>query len=192
MTFYEVDETSLCDFNPIPGRDDIMLPVVSKLYVWDADLLQSDDSEHLGEDGWREDQSCAGCDFDWQTINFLHDTQGELYLIATDKSNLSLIDVRNDFARLYKISYNESFNTFAIKYLAEKHFYLDKTNFYGSEISVDQGSFDAVGGVYVSPEGRLILYSGSHDNDFSEFPGCSGIDLCKGVGLGEFPSLYDP
>ena len=195
LTFYKVEENSLCDFFPVAERPEFALPIIYKIHDWNADLTLSDDAEHLGEDGWREDQSCAGCDFDWQMINFIYDNNDDLYLIATDKSNVSSIDVRHDFARLYKIIYDDFNNRYNVKYIAEKHLYLGNTYFYGSDYSFDMGSLDAVGGAYVTPEGRLILYSGAHDNDLSEFiyaPGASCIDseLCKGLGLGEFASSF--
>ena len=60
---------------------------------------------------------------------------------------------------------------------------------------VDIGSFDAVGGVYVTPTNRLVIYSGAHDNNWPVSivppdPPCPGDDRCRSLEMGEFASQY--
>jgi hypothetical protein len=51
----------------------------------------------------------------------------------------------------------------SLTFLAERHLYLDDPE--------DMGSLDAVGGIYVNPNGRLLLYTGDHSGNDNFAPG---------------------
>jgi hypothetical protein len=187
LTFYEVPENELC--TPAPGTS---VPLAQKIFTWNADWLQDINGGAKGESEWRR-EGWAGAyrkKLDWQMINFVEDTNDDLYLIGTDKSATKagvIVTPYDDYAKLFKIERVN--NNFTVKYIAKKHLYLDDT-------PVDMGSLDAVGGLYVSPKGRLILYTAGHDNKWPEFlygeppdiAECSGDDRCKGLEMGEFAS----
>ncbi|UCG38332.1 MAG: PKD domain-containing protein [bacterium] len=185
LTFYELDETKLCTAQDPSGK-----PAIERLGHWDADDLQGLNGVTIGEDEWRKEGTFFGVDkkLDWQMINFLHDNNGDLYLVTTDKSSSSAIAVHDDWAKLFKILRNG--DDFTVQLALEKHMYMSEPT--------DIGSFDAVGGVYVSAEGQLILYSGGHDNKWPNFIfteivpplECDWDDRCQSLELGEFASLY--
>jgi hypothetical protein len=187
LTFYELDETKLCTDQNLNHH-----PVVERLGHWNADYLQNLDGITIGEDEWRKEGTFFGVSkkLDWQMLNFVQDMNGDMYFIVTDKSASSKIAVHDDWAKLFKVL--RTGDNFAIQFVAEKHLYLEEpTNI---------GSFDAVGGVYISPAGRLVLYSGGHDNDWPQFiftellPDqvleCDWDDRCRSLELGEFASNY--
>ncbi|MEP0841747.1 MAG: hypothetical protein HRF43_03440 [Phycisphaerae bacterium] len=89
----------------------------------------------------------------WQTMNFVRDSGGGLYLICMDNATDLLTD-GDDWVRLF--SYTRTGPAVTISYVAERHLRLS---------SPKMGDLDAAGGVYVSPSGQLILYTGEHDND---------------------------
>ena len=187
LTFYEVPEDELCIV--MPGA---IVPTAEKIYSWNADWLQDINGENIEQSEWRR-EGWAGAyrkKLDWQMINFVEDTNDDLYLIGTDKSSTKagvIVTPYDDYAKLFKIERVN--NQFIVKYIAKKHLYLD-------DEPVDTGSLDAVGGVYVSPIGRLILYTAGHDNKWPEFlfgewpdiAECSGDDRCKSLEMGEYAS----
>lgn len=187
LTFYEVPENELC--TTVPGTS---VPLAQRIFTWNADWLQDINGDVKGESEWRR-EGWAGAHrkkLDWQMINFVEDTNDDLYLIGTDKSATKagvIVTPYDDYAKLFKVERVN--NNFTVKYIAKKHLYLDDT-------PVDMGSLDAVGGLYVSPKGRLILYTAGHDNKWPEFlygelpdiAECSGDDRCKGLEMGEFAS----
>ena len=186
LTFYEIDETLLCTRQNLNNQ-----PVIERLGHWNADNLQNIYGVTIGEDAWRKEGTYGGVakKLDWQMVNFLRDGNGDLYLIGTDKSKSSDIAVHDDWAKLFKVL--RSGDDFTVQTVAKRHMYLSEPT--------DIGSFDAVGGVYVTPEGRLLLYSGGHDNKWPNFIfteaypyafECSGDDRCQGLELGEFASNY--
>jgi CheY-like chemotaxis protein len=102
----------------------------------------------------------------WQTLNFVWGTGGSLWLIGADKDG-------DDWLGLFSVDPSRiapADITAAVGYVREKDLYLSYP---------DMGSLDAASGVYVSPAGNLIVYTGPHDNDA---PGGS-------IEMGEFRSI---
>jgi len=116
-------------------------------------------------DGWRN----------WQMLNFVRDINGTLYLFAADKDDaiphdhwLGLFDF--DLSRLNTSDYQGT-----ITFLAQKKLKLNQPG---------MGSLSAASGIYVSPSGQLILYTGPHDNDAPKDEHGVGT-----VEMGEFRSI---
>jgi len=186
LTFYEIEEANLC------SRQNFTSPFIKRVDIWNADELK----DNVGEDKWHGVENSSYF-LDWQMINFLHDQEDSLFLLGTDKSGDGAAISSDDYSRLFKVE--RSGNDFSVRYVAEKHFELKKAVWLGQEVDVQIGNFDAVGGVYVSPAGRLIMYSGTHDNDWPPFifgtpPDnlgvCKGDSRCNGYPMGEFASNY--
>lgn len=186
LTFYEIEDENLC------SRQNFTSPFIKRVDIWNADELK----DNVGEDKWHGVENSSYF-LDWQMINFLQDQEDSLFLLGTDKSGDGAAISSDDYARLFKVE--RSGNQFSVRYVAEKHFELKKAFWMGQELDVQIGNFDAVGGVYVSPAGRLIMYSGTHDNDWppfifgtlpDNFGVCNGDSRCDGYPMGEFASNY--
>ncbi len=125
---------------------------------------------------------------DWsQTANFVQSRlDWKLYLVMTSSNTPAGDGV--DQAILYEVG--KSGGNYNLTKIQQLHMYLEEDN------SIDLGDFAAVGGVYASPSGQLILYSGPYDNkgyDYSKNDGCvnpSGTELCKAVTFGEYTSSF--
>jgi len=139
---------------------------------------------------------CNNCTFpllrtnslEWQMINFVRDRMtDDLYIITAANSTTVLTDGA-DWARLFKVTPESGFgpeDNFTITYEAEKHFYLNDP--------IKMGDFDAAEGVYVTPAGRLLLYTSPHDNDGWDDDDCSdptGAGRCHAVQMGEYAATY--
>ena len=183
MTFYEVSEADLCS-NAVPSAD-IDLPFINRAYVWNSENLQNMDGKTIGHRFWRLfDHIGVKCYLDWQAIDFVHGTDGNLYLIGTDTCVEASVP-NNHVAGLYQIETLP--DKYVVKVVSWFEYILDKP--------IDLGSFDAVGGVYVTPTNRLVIYSADHDNEgpVSILPPdlyCPGDQRCKGLEMGEFASRY--
>ena len=127
--------------------------IVLDPFVWSGDMLGAD------KDKWRE----------WQTLSFVRDGDGSLYLFAAEKAAGSS---GNDWVALFevKLTINNPLEDKVIEYVQERHLRLTGPD------DLDMGSLDAASGVYVSRTGQLILYTASHDNDAHG----------NTVGMGEF------
>jgi len=95
-----------------------------------------------GEGDWRE----------WQSLNFLRQTDGSLYL-ACSGANASGFGTE-DWIRLYRVIRNG--NEFTLQSVTGRHLQSGEPNL---------GDCGAAGGFYVSPTGQLIFYLSEHDND---------------------------
>lgn len=128
-------------------------------FAWsDSDDLKQTGDIILESFTWHEDYlgSNKGKWRNWQTLNFVRDTNGTLYLIGAEKAAGS---TAADWIGLFKVDVSKLTDanySQAISYIDEKHLQLNDPN---------MGSLDAASGVYVSPSGQLILYTGPHDND---------------------------
>jgi len=191
LTFYDWQESKLCQGQE-PGQE----PAIRRRSFWNAGNLQDAGGNTIGKGKWRDVEG-SYLNLDWQTISLLHDHRDRLYLIGTDKSGDGAAITVHDYARLFKIE--GTLGSPIVKYIAEKHFDLKKALWQGNTYDLQIGDFDAVGSVYISPTGRLMIYSGTHDNDwpkffFGDWPGnigvCNGSDLCKSYPMGEFRSNY--
>jgi len=114
-----------------------------------------------------------------QGLYMVRDHNGILYLIGTAKQSDD-----TGWIRLLQINWTAK----TITYKEEVELQLDDPE--------DFGSMAAVGGMYVSPEGQLICYTGQHDNDGddtegcdSDYPGCDGV--CAQYQIGEFVSSFN-
>lgn len=88
----------------------------------------------------------------WQTLNFIRQTDGTLYLGTTD--NTSGIDTGDDVARLYRVI--RTGNKFNFAFEASRHLKLNDPR---------TGNAAASAGYHVTPSGQLILYVGEHQSD---------------------------
>jgi hypothetical protein len=110
---------------------------------------------------------------DYQALNLVAQCDETFFMVGTHKSLAG--DIGRDFVDLFRVE-NGSGNDVVITKVAKKHLFCE-----------DTCDFDAAGGGYVDPEGRLYLYGTTHDN---EGPTEGGIFPCSGAPcsteLGEF------
>ncbi|MEW5871074.1 MAG: Ig-like domain-containing protein [Chloroflexota bacterium] len=150
-------------------------------FAWsDTDDLRTTTSIPLESYTWNATDidfaaGCSGCTWrSWQTLNFVRQTDGDLYMIGGDNSSSDPTS-GDDYIGLFKLDtskLNSSQIGDAITYIRQRHFKI------GSD--PDMGDLDAVMGVYVSPTGQLIVYSGDHDGKDKE--------EVKIIQMGEFHS----
>jgi hypothetical protein len=132
---------------------------------------------------------------DYQSLNFVHQCDGALFLIGTHEN--SSIGIGSDFADLFRVE-NGLGNDVRITKVAKKHLYCSYPSPGASSSQDNHCNFDAAGGVYVDPSRNLILYGTEHGHDgpsgttrFMEFrstfpnPNCS-VDINEA-----FVELYD-
>ncbi|UCE17543.1 MAG: thrombospondin type 3 repeat-containing protein [Gemmatimonadota bacterium] len=119
------------------------------------------------------------CRLEWQMLNFVRDSNGDLYLIGTDNNTPATFDWPvvdgdgKDLARLFRVT--RSGDEFSLEYIAEKELRLS---------APEMGDLDAAAGVYVSPSGQLMLYTADHDNEGP--PGWDGYPVLE---MGEFRNI---
>jgi hypothetical protein len=89
----------------------------------------------------------------WQTLNFIRQTDGQLYLATTDNTSALDNDDGAHLAGLFRVT--NSGNNFNLVFQTERQLKLDDPR---------TGNAAASGGYYVSPSGQLILYTTEHDN----------------------------
>ncbi len=99
---------------------------------------------------------------DFQSLNFVWDSSGILYMIGFD-NNRELIS-GHDLAILYRVRLNklvddENELKEAITYKDLRHIILTDPK---------MGDFDAAAGIHVSPTGQLMFYASTHDTDSKE------------------------
>lgn len=97
----------------------------------------------------------------YQNLNLLVDRTGAVFLLGTHKDS-----VRNtDWADLFQVT--TAGGRPRITKVAKRHLYCDIPAARVGSITYGgrQCDFDAAGGAYVSPTGRLLLYGTEHDND---------------------------
>ncbi|MCA9312203.1 MAG: hypothetical protein KDA21_13400 [Phycisphaerales bacterium] len=89
----------------------------------------------------------------WQTMNFVRQTDGTLFMAMTDNTDPEDDDDGKHWSRLFRVTRNV--NNFDFVYEAEQKLKLDDPR---------MGNAAAAGGFHVTPSGQLILYTGEHDN----------------------------
>ncbi|MBN1266204.1 MAG: sortase [Anaerolineales bacterium] len=119
-----------------------------------------------------------------QTANFVYSTPDDtLYLVMTRSGSAE--PGGTDYADIYEVNPTPSLTR-----IQELHIYLE------TEDGLDIGDFTAAGGIYASPTGRLMLYSGHFDNngwDLSSSDSCSNpahTQLCTAYQFGELVSDF--
>jgi hypothetical protein len=128
----------------------------SRKFVWDEGNLEV--GNFYSDDGKTEFDYPTGRD-GYQSINFVQQCDGQLFLVGTRNTNLPGMG-GEDWAELYHVEWNgHELNLFL---RASLHFYCNSDN------AGRVGNFRASAGVYVSPSGELILYTTEHDNDGKE------------------------
>jgi len=143
--------------------------VLNKVGAYFIDLL---DDEDPVKQTWEQ----------WQTMNFVRDVDDSLYLICADNTTTGLDD-GIDWLRLFKVTRDG--DDFDLEYKAERHIVLTWPI---------MGDFDAIGGVYVTPTGNLIVYSGQHilNGNFMEMGEIRSRDMTHDGTVGEgWVTLYD-
>jgi len=184
----EVDHTPLADaagaaFVARLADDRILLGIgrgdskVLDFYVSSGSDLETATFEHF--DSWSRDESHSDLpDGDgnfaaYQSINLITQCDGTLFLVGTHEN--TQIGIGEDFADTFRLE-NGAGDDVVITKVARRHLTCD-----------GQCNLDAAGGVYLDPEGHVLLYGTEHDNDgpggsvkFSEFrpvphSGCDNI-----------------
>ena len=148
--------------------DDLRSPgnVLEYLFTWDAGTLLPDNDD----DAWRCGRDCGALTLNYQTLNFVRDEYGNLFLIGLDNDTATTTD-GYDYAKMFGVQ--RSGNSFTLTYIAEKHLRLSDPN---------MGDLDAASGVYVSPTGQLIIYTADHDNEGPSW-------IRNSLEMGEFRSV---
>jgi len=120
-----------------------------------------------------------------QTANLVYSKPDNiLYMVTTSNSTSSWGGT--DYFNLFRVGTDP----ISLNFVQQLHVYTE------NEDGLDIGDLTAVGGVYASPSGRLIIYTGPYDNDYWNFASHDDCDnpyhteLCKSVQFGEMPSLY--
>ncbi len=92
-----------------------------------------------------------------QMLNFVKDPwSGALYLI-TSSNTTTLLDTGDNVIRAYRVRRTD--NNFVLEYVSQHNV---GTNGRGDWNFM--GDLDAASGVYISPEGWMVLYTGQHTN----------------------------
>jgi len=156
------------------GRGD---STVLDFYVSTGSDLETAGFEHF--DSWSRDESHSDLpDGDgnfaaYQSINLITQCDGTLFLVGTHEN--TQIGLGADFADTFRLE-NGPGDDVVITKVARRHLTCD-----------GQCNLDAAGGVYLDPEGHILVYGTEHDNDgpggsvkFSEFrpvphSGCDSI-----------------
>jgi hypothetical protein len=151
------------------NTDDLHRPgkVLEHLHNWDANTLLPD----LDDDAWRCGRDCGALTLNYQTLNFVRDEYDNLFIIGLDNDTAGT-DEGYDFAKMFGVQRNPD-DSFTLTYTAEKHLRLSDPN---------MGDTDAASGVYVSPTGQLIIYTGDHDNEGPSW-------IRNSLEMGEFRSI---
>lgn len=90
----------------------------------------------------------------WQTLNFIRQTNGSLFLATTDNTSAFDDDDGSHLAGLFEVT--RSGNQFNLIYRSERKLKLDDPR---------TGNAAASGGYHVTPSGQLILYTTEHENN---------------------------
>ena len=100
---------------------------------------------------------------EWQSIQFIRQTDGTLYLLCLDNKTTGLEDDEQDVAALFKFtrSPGNSLLSWQLEFIAKRTF---KTG------DPYKGDFNAVGAFHVTPSGELLMYMAEH-RDGSLSPG---------------------
>src|SRR5262245_17181456 len=117
-------------------------------------------------DTWNKNELTGGDYGEYEALNFVAQCDGALFLAGTHRNLDIIISGGEDFIDLFAVT-NGTGNGGAIAKVAKKHLFCNGTC-----------EFDAAGGVYVDPGGRLYVYGTKHDNDGVPVSGapsdCSG------------------
>lgn len=133
---------------PDVTSDDFRLEILS---YWNSNKLLPDKNDHMWSCG--RDCSYAG-DYEFQTLQFVKRNDGQLFLIGMDNDTM-LTNGGQDLARIFKVERDGL--EFTLTFVDELHLYLSDP--------VNMGDMDAASGVFVTPGGRLIIYTADHDNE---------------------------
>ncbi|MDX1811870.1 MAG: hypothetical protein R3240_07985, partial [Gammaproteobacteria bacterium] len=116
-------------------------------------------------DTWSRTELPAADQVEWytyQSLNFVRQRDGALYLIGGDNnSSTEPVDRGDDFAWLFKVERSGTGpgSEFTLHFVRTKHIETE---------SPQMGNFKAGGGAYVSPRGELILYTAHHDPNLTD------------------------
>jgi hypothetical protein len=133
-------------------------------FAWsDTDDLRSTTAITLEEFEWHESSlgSDSGTWREWQTLNFVREKNGALYVIGADNTT-AYLQGGDDYIGLFKVHIDKlSADGIddAIEYVNQRHLHLAdhwKTNV------ANLGDLDAASGAYVSPTGQLMVYTADH------------------------------
>jgi hypothetical protein len=160
-----------------------------------GDLHQSTTTFQL-LDHWNEGElrSTLG-DFEfgnYQNLNLLTQCDGTLFLAGTHRNDVT----QEDWIDLYQLS--EESGQVVITKVARRHLYCGYPSPGYSGGSTTHCNLDAAGGLYVAPDGQLIVYGTEHDNDgpsgsvkMMEFRSTFPNSSCSSTINEAFVELYD-
>ncbi len=119
---------------------------------YDASGVQVDNAENIFIGGFRTASGWPDGDDAYQMLNFVRDTNGDLFLIGTRKLVLDWSPDR-DYVDLLSVQVNLEQNSFSLGFCGQIHQSLDSAR--SGRVGDNRGA----AGVYVSPTGQLLLYT---------------------------------
>ncbi len=124
---------------------------LSYVAAWNADQLENGADRIRCRCGrFRCGRDCAAFTIDWQAVNFMRDAAGGLYLIGLGSD---YDRVGRDYARLFQVT--RLTDHVALRYVGQRQVLSDHP---------EMGTWEAGGGVFVSPAGQVSLYMTAPDN----------------------------
>lgn len=124
----------------VSNGSDLEASTFIPFYTWNEDERHSDLS---GDDDYG----------DYQTLNVVTQCDGTLFMVGTHKN----LGNGRDFADTWRLD-NGDGNQVEITKVAGRHLVCDN-------LGANQCNLDAAAGVYLDPDGQILLYSTEHDND---------------------------
>jgi hypothetical protein len=131
-------DSAVIDFY-VSGGTELEGAVFAHFDTWSKGELRTD----IGDDDFG----------DYQSVNLVTQCDGTLFLVGTHQNGFS----GQDFADTFRLE-NGTGNDVVITKVASRHLVCD-------DIGEQQCNLDAAGGVYLDPEGHILVYGTEHDND---------------------------
>jgi hypothetical protein len=157
-------------------------------YISEGTTLASDPNFQLKDTWHKGEQDSEIGDWNWgayQNINIVNQCDGTMYLIGLH--NDSPVGLGDDWIDVYRLEVDSNTYDVGLVKVAMRHVYSD----WGGVPK--QCNLDAAAGVYIDPEGRLIVYATEHDNDgpLAGDPTCTNGPDCS-VKFMEFRNQFWP
>ena len=131
-------DSAVIDFY-VSGGTELEGAVFAHFDTWSKGELRTD----IGDDDFG----------DYQSVNLITQCDGTLFLVGTHQNGFS----GEDFADTFRLE-NGTGDEVVITKVARRHLVCD-------DIGEQQCNLDAAGGVYLDPEGHILVYGTEHDND---------------------------
>lgn len=131
-------DSAIIDFYVSTGSD-IETTGFVHFDTWDKDELRTE----IGDDDFG----------DYQSLNLVTQCDGTQFLVGTHQNGFS----QQDFADTFRLE-NGAGDDVVITKVAAKHVVCD-------DLGEAQCNLDAAAGIYIDPDGQILLYATEHDND---------------------------